>query len=101
MVQFERILAINLPERTDHRDGLILAAAVSNLHIDFIDGVHGNNVLSKVLPPHRPDSIDAARIGSWRAHINAISRYVRYERDSMAFQSLIATELCRIIGRLP
>ncbi|OCT54584.1 glycosyltransferase family 25 protein [Cladophialophora carrionii] len=73
---FERILAINLPERTDHRDGLILAAAVSNLHIERVDGVHGDTILDKVLPPDHPEHIDPARLGSWRAHMNAISRVV-------------------------
>ncbi|MCJ1248345.1 hypothetical protein MMC30_005562 [Trapelia coarctata] len=73
---FEKILAVNLPERTDHRDGLILASAVSNIDIAFIDGVHGDKVLEKTLPPERNKGLKASSIGSWRAHLNAIADVV-------------------------
>jgi len=73
---FEKILAINLPERTDYRDGLTLAGAVSNIKIDIIDGVHGDEVLEKVLPPIHRESPEPSLKGSWRAHLNAIQRVV-------------------------
>ncbi|RMZ90646.1 hypothetical protein DV736_g2133, partial [Chaetothyriales sp. CBS 134916] len=75
---FEKILAINLPERTDHRDGLVLASAVSNIHIDFVDGVRGDNITKKVLPAALNTEFPPATIGSWRAHINAISAIVEH-----------------------
>ena len=71
--QFEKIFAINLPERTDHRDGLILASAVSGISVEFIDGVHGETIAAKALPAGYDESLNIKRIGSWRAHINAIS----------------------------
>src|SRR2546423_3110889 len=76
VVQFEKIFAINLPERTDHRDGLILASAVSGISIEFIDGVHGESISTKALPAGHDESLDLSRIGSWRAHISAISERV-------------------------
>jgi hypothetical protein len=69
-------LAINLPERTDYRDGLALAGAVSNIQVEFSDGVHGDTVLDKVLPPKHRENPDAALRGSWRAHVNALRRSV-------------------------
>jgi hypothetical protein len=71
--QFEKIFAINLPERTDHRDGLILASAVSGISVEFIDGVHGETIATKALPAGYDERLNIKGIGSWRAHINAIS----------------------------
>jgi hypothetical protein len=68
--QFEKIFAISLPERTDRRDGLVLAGAVSDIDIEFIDGVR--NVSTKSLPPHYHEDLQASGIGAWRAHLNAI-----------------------------
>ena len=49
--QFRKILIINLPSRTDHRDAMSLSAAVSNLQLDWIDDVSGDDVLEKALSP--------------------------------------------------
>ncbi|RMZ76359.1 hypothetical protein DV738_g4961, partial [Chaetothyriales sp. CBS 135597] len=73
---FEKILAINLPERTDHRDMLVLSAAVSDIHIDFLEGVRGETVLKDVLPAAIKEEYGPKIIGSWRAHINALSAIV-------------------------
>ncbi|RYP74246.1 hypothetical protein DL769_004067 [Monosporascus sp. CRB-8-3] len=55
------------------RDGMVLGAALSNLEIEFIDGVNGKDVPDKALPlgleqKRLPDAV----VGSWRAHLNAI-----------------------------
>jgi hypothetical protein len=50
-VQFQKILVINLPSRTDYRDAKSLSAVVSNLQLDWIDGVSGDDVLEKAPPP--------------------------------------------------
>jgi hypothetical protein len=75
--QFQKIYAVGLPSRTDRRDAIILSAALTNMAIDFIDGVMGDTVLDKAVPAseeHRrlPDP----SIGSWRGHINAIQESV-------------------------
>ena len=73
VIQFQKIFAVNLPERTDHRDGLILASAVSGISVEFIDGVRGETISTKALPAGYDESLNLSRIGSWRAHMNAIS----------------------------
>jgi len=78
--KFQKIFAVSLPERTDHRDGLVLASAVSNIHFEFVDGVHGDAVLDKALPLGEHSNLGASTIGSWRAHLNAIARLVIYLR---------------------
>ncbi|KAK8071720.1 hypothetical protein PG996_005068 [Apiospora saccharicola] len=58
---------------------MALAAAVSNLTLEWVDGVDGDTVEERVLPPgDRPKhkSSDAAVRGSWRAHMNALHRVV-------------------------
>ena len=82
MLQFERVLAINLPERTDNRDALILAGAVTDINITFIDAIHGNTIADKALPPGERKGMSAAIIGSWRAHMNAIAKLVTPSQQS-------------------
>lgn len=58
---------------------MALTAAVSNLTLEWVDGVDGDTVEERVLPPgDRPKhrSSDAAVRGSWRAHMNALRRVV-------------------------
>ncbi|KAK8123118.1 hypothetical protein PG984_011788 [Apiospora sp. TS-2023a] len=76
---FSKILVINRPARTDRRDAMVLAAAVSNLTLEWVDGVDGDTVEERVLPPgdrRKHKSSDAAVRGSWRAHMNALHRVV-------------------------
>ncbi|KAF2805738.1 uncharacterized protein BDZ99DRAFT_511140 [Mytilinidion resinicola] len=74
---FQKIFVLNLPSRTDHKDAVSLAAALSNLQLDWIDGVKGADVLDKVLPPgdyqNPPDSVK----GCWRAHMKALLTVVQ------------------------
>jgi len=79
---FGKVFAINLPERTDHHDGLVLASSVSKLRIDFVAGVHGDAVLDKVLPAKHAEGLTPATKGSWRAHINAISQVFEQNLES-------------------
>ncbi|MCJ1364751.1 hypothetical protein MMC16_003867 [Acarospora aff. strigata] len=75
---FEKIFVINLPARTDHRDGIALAAAVSDMSLNWVDGVNGESVLDKVLPPGMArEHLNSGGIGSWRAHLNAILTVVQ------------------------
>jgi len=75
--QFGDIFIISLPARTDRRDGMTLQAALSNLHINFIDGVLGKDVPDNAIPtsPGHGRMGDAS-IGSWRGHMNAIQESV-------------------------
>lgn len=73
--QFQEVLVINVPERTDRRDAMTLAAALSRIKITWIDGVAGHDVLDKVVPGDSFDKkISAGNKGSWRAHMDALQR---------------------------
>ena len=63
--QFQEIFVVNLPERTDRRDGMVLAGALSEIELGFIDAVRGEEVLDKALPPLREGSqrIPNANVG--------------------------------------
>jgi hypothetical protein len=39
-----------LPERTDKRDSISVAASVSGFTLEFVDGVKGDNVSPKAMP---------------------------------------------------
>ncbi|CAN8096967.1 unnamed protein product [Discula destructiva] len=81
--QFGDIFVVSLPSRTDHRDGMTLQAALSGLHINFIDGVLGKDVPDKAIPtsPHHGRMGDPS-IGSWRGHMNAIQEIVKRNLSS-------------------
>ena len=68
-LQFQKIFVINLPSRTDHRDSMSLAAALTDLQIDYVDGV--TEVDNKTLPPGGKEvNLDSGGLGNWRAHMN-------------------------------
>ncbi|KAI9666765.1 MAG: hypothetical protein M1831_001541 [Alyxoria varia] len=79
---FERIFAISLPERTDHRDGLLLASKLSGIDVNIIDGIHGDAIKHKSLPGNRNKNLASSVIGAWRAHINALDEVVRQDLSS-------------------
>lgn len=67
--QFEKIFVIGLPSRTDRRDSMSLAAALTDLQIDYVDGV--TEVDQKSLPPGAQKvNLDSGGLGNWRAHMN-------------------------------
>jgi hypothetical protein len=75
--QFQQIFTINLPSRTDRRDAMTVAAALSNLDVTWINGIAGNEVLDKVLPGNAEDRLGGFTVGSkgsWRAHMNVLQR---------------------------
>ncbi|KAL2255592.1 hypothetical protein VTK26DRAFT_3058 [Humicola hyalothermophila] len=75
---FQHIYTINLPSRTDRRDAMTLAAALSGLSITWIDGVAGKDVSAKVLPGGGlAADLPTGNKGSWRAHMNALQRIIQ------------------------
>jgi hypothetical protein len=48
--QFEKIFVVGLASRTDRRDGMMLQAAISDMQIEFIDGIAGKDVPGKAIP---------------------------------------------------
>jgi hypothetical protein len=73
VLQFERLFMLNMPERSDKRDAAALAASLTGLKLEYIDGVNGATIPDKALPSgqeKRPMS--NTTYGSWRAHVNAL-----------------------------
>ncbi|RMJ21494.1 glycosyltransferase family 25 protein [Aspergillus sp. HF37] len=82
-LQFQRIYAINLPARTDRRDGLSLVSSLTGIQLDWVDGVDGHDVPDKALPyPASREAISNANIGSWRAHLNTLKDIVAGDQGS-------------------
>ncbi|EXU94661.1 glycosyl transferase family 25 protein, partial [Metarhizium robertsii] len=81
---FEDILVVGMPSRTDRRDGMILGAALSQLEINFVDGVRGEDVNEKAIPvpEDRNNRLKGPVLGSWRGHMNAIHEVVRRNLSS-------------------
>ncbi|KAI1417354.1 glycosyltransferase family 25 protein [Hypoxylon sp. FL1857] len=73
---FSKIFVINLPSRSDRRDAMALAGAVSNLTFTWIDGVSGDQVPDRVVPLGQGGRSSGAK-GSWRSHMNALQAVVR------------------------
>ncbi|MCJ1419416.1 hypothetical protein MMC32_005771 [Xylographa parallela] len=56
---------------------MLLTASLCNISLTWVDGVKGEMVESKVLPP--PSSVEklgTGNVGSWRAHMNAMQTVV-------------------------
>ena len=51
--QFEKILALGLPERSDRRDTLTLTAAVNDIQLEWINAVKGDDLHRKAWPAVR------------------------------------------------
>ncbi|OTA93173.1 glycosyltransferase family 25 protein, partial [Hypoxylon sp. CO27-5] len=73
---FSKIFVINLPYRTDRRDAMALAGAVSNLTFTWIDGLSGDQVPDSVVSLGQGGRSAGAK-GSWRSHMNALQAVVR------------------------
>jgi hypothetical protein len=74
--EFEKILVLNLPFRTDRRDAISLAAGLSNIRLEFVDGVTGESIKQSAYPPPEENiKLSSGIRGSWRTHMNALQRY--------------------------
>jgi hypothetical protein len=49
--QFEKILVLALKERYDKRDAMILSSSLTGFDVEFIDGIRGEDIAPKALPP--------------------------------------------------
>jgi hypothetical protein len=75
---FEKVFAVGLPERSDKRDALALASSLTGFKLDWIRGVHGEDVSDKALPfGVDRNQLWETNLGSWRRHMNAVRRSVQ------------------------
>lgn len=74
---FGKILVLNLPERSDKRDALSLAAGLTGFEVEYIEGVRGASVPDKALPVGGANvrkTRGDGYVGSWRSHMNAVRK---------------------------
>ncbi|KAK3316911.1 hypothetical protein B0H66DRAFT_535146 [Apodospora peruviana] len=80
---FQQVFVVNIPERTDRRDAMTLAAALSEIDVTWVDGVLGGDVTDRVLPADSWDKhISRGNKGSWRAHMNVLQTIIRQNLTS-------------------
>jgi hypothetical protein len=73
--KFQKIFVLNLPIRTDRRDAMSLSAAISNIKLEFVDGVTGDSINLKAYPPPEENLKLLPGIrGSWRTHMTALQK---------------------------
>ncbi|KAL4924534.1 uncharacterized protein BDV17DRAFT_295304 [Aspergillus undulatus] len=74
---FQHIYAIGLKERTDKHDSLSLAASLTGMKVEWLEGVRPGDVSQKALPQgmDNPD-IPYTVVLCWRAHMNALRSVV-------------------------
>jgi hypothetical protein len=75
LFQFEKVFVVGLPSCADRHDGTILAAALSNLDIEYVDAVHVKDVPGKATSNgSQPDynRMPNENVGMQHAHLNAI-----------------------------
>jgi hypothetical protein len=54
---------------------MVLSAAISNIKVDFVDGVTGESIKQSAYPPPEENLKLLPGIrGSWRTHMNALQR---------------------------
>ncbi|OQU96127.1 hypothetical protein CLAIMM_02255 isoform 1 [Cladophialophora immunda] len=74
---FQRVFAINLPERTDKRDLNSLAASFAGFDVDYIPGVKVEDVVEKAAPSNWDYNTQTpGALGCWRAHMNVLQKIV-------------------------
>ncbi|KAJ1323903.1 glycosyl transferase family 25 [Microdochium nivale] len=80
---FGDILTVSLKSRTDRRDSMHLQSSLSGFHINFIDGVNGDDVSDKAIPTtFKHGRMRGSSVGSWRGHMNAIQQIVDRNLES-------------------
>jgi hypothetical protein len=72
---FSKVFVVGLKERSDKRDALSLTGSLTGFHVEFMDGVRGEDIPDKAVPwPVDRKLLWETNLGSWRGHMNAIRR---------------------------
>ncbi|KAJ5764849.1 hypothetical protein N7520_004408 [Penicillium odoratum] len=73
---FGKVLAINLPNRPDKRDNIVLGSSVCNFQVEFVDGVTPDAIPPKTYPYNWNPDHTASEYAARRAHLDGIRRIV-------------------------
>ncbi|KAJ5786861.1 uncharacterized protein N7503_012073, partial [Penicillium pulvis] len=73
---FGKVFAINLPNRPDKRDNIVLGSSVCNFQVEFVDGVLPDVVPPKAYPYNWNPDHSASEYAARRAHLDAMRRIV-------------------------
>lgn len=49
-MKFGKIFAINLPDRPDKRDNIVLGSSICNFQVEFVNGVTPEEIQRKTYP---------------------------------------------------
>jgi len=75
---FEKIFVLGLSDRSDRRDSMEMAADVTNLRFEWVDGVLPTAMNPKTIPPtYKLPAVLPGVVGCWRSHMNIIRRIVK------------------------
>lgn len=72
---FSNIFVVGLPERSDKRDAISLAASLTGINVEWVEGIKGESIPDKAVPfgVSRKELMET-NLGSWRGHMNALRR---------------------------
>ncbi|KAJ5535685.1 hypothetical protein N7513_008871 [Penicillium frequentans] len=73
---FGKVFAINLPNRQDKRDNIVLGSSVCNFEVEFVDGVAPDADPPRTYPYNWNPDHSASEYAARRAHLNGIRRIV-------------------------
>ncbi|TQV96093.1 LPS glycosyltransferase [Cordyceps javanica] len=79
---FEKVFYLNLPHRSDRRDGMAMLAALTNIRLIRKEGVNGSTIHEKA-KPEGSGSLRPEQLGSWRGHAN-VWRHIVEEKIQTA-----------------
>lgn len=72
---FSKVFVIGLPERSDKHDAIALSSALTGFHVEWVDGVRGEDIPDKAIPfGITRERLWNTNLGSWRGHMNAVRR---------------------------
>ncbi|KAJ5591697.1 LPS glycosyltransferase [Penicillium hispanicum] len=74
---FERVFVISLKDRMDKRDALAVAASLTQIDLEWIDGVKLSDIPDRAYPSGwERDREKPNELAAWRAHMNALQTIV-------------------------
>jgi len=67
---------MGLPDRHDKKDVWALAARESDLEVEWVDGIRGDEMSQKSIPAGWDPGLSSATLGCYRGHMNVMRKSV-------------------------